>query len=477
MNIIVKREKIMAISNAVKQKAGMSESDSLTLDEMPGKIGEVTIAASNLPDRPKDVNFYDYNGQLLYAYSFEEASQLTKFPVPPLHKNLLFQGWNEPDLDFIKKVRLPHEIGAVYTTVDNKTHCFIHLGDDGLTVKYGGGAYGGTMFINWGDGTDDESYACESSYSGLSLTHKFESAGDYDVSIWAEDSEELLVDAGCFSESAESGKLSPCLVEVNYSSQVKRLGTSTYGGVSALEYGPMLKRVSIPLSVEIIHGLMQNGTGQLWYPLMIVIPAGVKEISAIGYSYAGCRLIYPRGIKKFVGTGNFYVETEGNDRIIADFPDMVFVDSDGNEAASFPTVSTHSNIDCQKVSDAYFIFKNAGGQLFSSIKDLDDMRHIHVADELYQAAFLAWKTVKEGSSRGTTEDCKRISMENGTEYTADKAAGTGVTTVSDDDGMKIVLLAEKTTLTGTAETVDSGVVSAVSVTPSEYSGVIKEVAF
>ena len=43
--------------------------------------------------------------------------------------------------------------------------------------------------------------------------------------------------------------------------------------------------------------------------------------------------------------------------------------------------------------------------------------------------------------------------------------------------MKIVLLAEKTTLTGTAETVDSGVISAVSVTPSEYSGVIKEVAF
>ena len=44
MNIIVKREKILAIANAVKQKAGMSESDSLTLDEMPGKISETAVS-------------------------------------------------------------------------------------------------------------------------------------------------------------------------------------------------------------------------------------------------------------------------------------------------------------------------------------------------------------------------------------------------------------------------------------------------
>ena len=476
MNIIVKREKILAIANAVKQKAGMSESDSLTLDEMPGKISETAVSESVLPDRPKDINFYDYNGQLLYAYSFEEASQLTEFPAPPQHKNLLFQGWNEPDLDYIKKVKLPLDVGAVYTTVDNKTHCFIHLGDDGLTVKYGGGAYGGTMYINWGDGTDIESHACDESYSGLSLTHTYAEAGDYDISLWAEDSQELLVDVGSLNDSETTGKLCGNLVEVNYSSQVKSLGASYYGGISVLEYCPMLQRVSIPLSVEKIYKLMQNGSGSLWYPLTVVIPPGVKEISATGYSSVGCRVIFSRGIRIFRGTGTIYLDTRG-DRLIADFPDMEFQDSDGKSAASYPSISLHNGVDAQRIGDAYFIFKAAGDELFSEIDNLNYMHHIHVSDELYQTAYPAWKSRKEGSSYSYTEDCKRISMDNGVEYSASDAAEAGMSVISDDSGIRIAMLSEKETLTGTAETVDSGVVVAVGVKPSEYSGVITEVVF
>jgi hypothetical protein len=41
-----------------------------------------------------DINFFDYDGTLLYAYTWEEAKNLTELPPLPTHENLEVREWN-----------------------------------------------------------------------------------------------------------------------------------------------------------------------------------------------------------------------------------------------------------------------------------------------------------------------------------------------------------------------------------------------
>lgn len=43
---------------------------------------------------PKDVNFIDYDGQLLYSYTADEFAELTELPPNPTNDGLTAQGWN-----------------------------------------------------------------------------------------------------------------------------------------------------------------------------------------------------------------------------------------------------------------------------------------------------------------------------------------------------------------------------------------------
>jgi hypothetical protein len=67
-----------------------------------------------------DVNFFDYDGTLLYAYTWEEAKELTELPELPVHSGLTVEGWN-------------------YTLEDIKEQgcLLLHFGDDGTLMKEG----------------------------------------------------------------------------------------------------------------------------------------------------------------------------------------------------------------------------------------------------------------------------------------------------------------------------------------------------
>lgn len=41
-----------------------------------------------------DVNFFDYDGTLLYSYSWEKARNLTELPAAPSHEGMTFKEWN-----------------------------------------------------------------------------------------------------------------------------------------------------------------------------------------------------------------------------------------------------------------------------------------------------------------------------------------------------------------------------------------------
>lgn len=41
-----------------------------------------------------DVNFFDYDGTLLYSYSWDEAKKLTELPALPVHPEYEVREWN-----------------------------------------------------------------------------------------------------------------------------------------------------------------------------------------------------------------------------------------------------------------------------------------------------------------------------------------------------------------------------------------------
>lgn len=81
----------------------------------------------------KDVNFYDYDGTLLYSYTLAEAQALTELPPGPEHEGLVFQEWNW-SLEGVKSLDHIADIGPFFVTDDGKTRLYLH-NDTGETVN------------------------------------------------------------------------------------------------------------------------------------------------------------------------------------------------------------------------------------------------------------------------------------------------------------------------------------------------------
>lgn len=62
----------------------------LTLVEEGGNGG----SSDNVELKRNDVNFFDYDGTLLYAYTWDEAKELTELPPLPTHDNMEVREWN-----------------------------------------------------------------------------------------------------------------------------------------------------------------------------------------------------------------------------------------------------------------------------------------------------------------------------------------------------------------------------------------------
>ena len=64
-------------------------------DDNADGFSEVVVdVLAPTPLEEKDVNFYDYDGTVLYAYTAQEALALSALPEAPTHEGLTFQGWN-----------------------------------------------------------------------------------------------------------------------------------------------------------------------------------------------------------------------------------------------------------------------------------------------------------------------------------------------------------------------------------------------
>ena len=130
---------------------------------------------------PKEVNFYDYDGTLVAAYTVAEAKALTALPDGPTHDGLIFQGWNWT-LDKVNALTRPMNVGAMYITDDGKTRLYIRIAAEGRmkVPLYFSQTVAGGVTIDWGDGSGTETLA---GAGNVSTTHTYQGVGDYVITL------------------------------------------------------------------------------------------------------------------------------------------------------------------------------------------------------------------------------------------------------------------------------------------------------
>ena len=226
---------------------------------------------------PSDVNFYDYDGTLLYSYTIAEANRLTELPQPPTHDGLTFQGWNYP-LEAVRSAMRRMDIGATYITSDGKTRLHITVpanSEPGLPPPrnqvplYFRQNVANGVTIDWGDSSPAETL---SGTGVVNTTHTYETAGDFVISLSPVD--------GCELE-LRTGSSSYCVMG----------STGNNGKV----YCNMLKRVEVGSSVTSIGG---NAFYNCYSLSSVVIPDGVTSIG--NYAFYNCyslsSVVIPDGV-------------------------------------------------------------------------------------------------------------------------------------------------------------------------------------
>ena len=131
----------------------------------------------------KAVNFFDYDGTCIYAYTAQEAYELTEMPQAPTHDGLTFTGWNWSLANMklqISKIGYCN-IGATYITSDNATRIVLDMTNE-TVLTWDVPRVTGTLVINWGDNTSD------TVTTGNHASHTYSTKGRYTVSIKCQDS-------------------------------------------------------------------------------------------------------------------------------------------------------------------------------------------------------------------------------------------------------------------------------------------------
>ena len=140
----------------------------------------------------KAVNFYDYDGTLIYSFTKEECLSLTELPKLPTQNGLVCQEWNwslEGLQNYVSKYGRC-SVGATYITDNGATRFYITLKTNAqlefsiaFTQSFGTG-----VDIDWGDGSPVETIK---QLGRSNIAHTYAEIGSYIVSLMPADGDVL----------------------------------------------------------------------------------------------------------------------------------------------------------------------------------------------------------------------------------------------------------------------------------------------
>lgn len=133
----------------------------------------------------KDVNFLDYDGTVVDAYSASDFAALTAMPKNPSHDGLTAQGWNWTLADAQAYVAGNGylDIGQMYITDDGKTRLYIEVDQllrTDVQIRFSQTVANGVT-VDWGDGSAAETFAG----TGVVTTahHLYTKIGNYCITL------------------------------------------------------------------------------------------------------------------------------------------------------------------------------------------------------------------------------------------------------------------------------------------------------
>lgn len=142
---------------------------------------KITGTLDTAPPEESDINFWDYDGTLLYSWTLAELATKTELPPLPSHDGLVCQGWNWT-LQDIKDAGRELDIGALYITDDGKTRLYVDVDTetwDDFILNYWQSAKN-AVTVNWGDGSAEE---VGPTSGWVTLRHVYENSGAYMITL------------------------------------------------------------------------------------------------------------------------------------------------------------------------------------------------------------------------------------------------------------------------------------------------------
>lgn len=150
---------------------------------------KITGTLDTTPPEESDINFWDYDGTLLYAWTLAELATKTELPPLPSHDGLICQGWNWT-LQDIKDAGRELDIGALYITDDGKTRLYVDVDTetwDDFVLNYWQSNIN-TTTVDWGDGTTPET---KDASSWIEHRHVYAASGSYVITMSVKDGKKM----------------------------------------------------------------------------------------------------------------------------------------------------------------------------------------------------------------------------------------------------------------------------------------------
>ena len=281
----------------------------------------------------KDVNFYDYDGKILYSYTASEFAQLTEMPANPTHDGWTSKGWNWSLADAKTQVTNTGkcDIGQMYRVTDGKTRLYCHFNDEVKSFYFT--LYpNGTVTIDWGDGSATDTLTGTSRSTAKNIQHTYATGGDYVITLSVSSGGSFSITGGSngsylFRKSVITTQYlflanTACLRKVY-------LGEGVYLGNHAFEYCWQLEEVLLPDNlastvgtylfsycyalrhVNVPNQIDTIGNYTYRYCVSMLTVSLPKSITSVGSNvfyncYAMRRLLFPPSITTFGGNNNMY---------------------------------------------------------------------------------------------------------------------------------------------------------------------------
>ena len=211
------------IADAIRLRKGVN--DTFLPSQMAAALKGATVALDVIED---GVNFYDYDGTLLYAYTQDEVLA-SGWKLPPLpdrtKENLINDGWNWTAEQIVSYVNSNHwylAVGCTYHTNDNRTYIYLDVFETNTNRQlciYTGSS--SEIKVNWGDGTTAD--LLNQTSTVVTLTHDYvQDSGvkkEYVITIEANGMWRFGTSYMCGTENANSSsRIKKILLSNNFNS-------------------------------------------------------------------------------------------------------------------------------------------------------------------------------------------------------------------------------------------------------------------